>query len=106
MASHLLNRQVIDITSYVSASFKPKVYSSFIFVGHLYNPFHHFQVLVDAFNIPITRKDLETFRGLNWLNDEVINFYMQVTISLTLKRHINFKQLCHYFPIRGQSNNT
>jgi sentrin-specific protease 1 len=36
------------------------------------------QVLVDAYSIPISRKDLETLRGLNWLNDEIINFYMQV----------------------------
>ena len=32
------------------------------------------QKLVDAHNIPITRKDLDTLRGLNWLNDEIINF--------------------------------
>ena len=40
------------------------------------------QVLVDAFSIPITRKDLDTLRGLNWLNDEIINFYLQVLVLL------------------------
>ncbi len=36
------------------------------------------RVLVERFNIPIGRRDVDTLRGLNWLNDEVINFYMQV----------------------------
>ena len=34
--------------------------------------------LVEAYKIPITGKDVNTLRGLNWLNDEVINFYMQM----------------------------
>ena len=29
------------------------------------------QVLVDAFRLQITRKDMYTLKGLNWLNDEV-----------------------------------
>lgn len=33
------------------------------------------QVFIDKFNLRITRADLQTLRGLNWLNDEVINFY-------------------------------
>ncbi|TRY74067.1 hypothetical protein TCAL_02205 [Tigriopus californicus] len=36
------------------------------------------QALIDRFNIAITRKDVDTLKGLNWLNDEVINFYMQL----------------------------
>ena len=36
------------------------------------------EVLVDAHKIQITVKDIGTLRGLNWLNDEIINFYMQV----------------------------
>ena len=39
------------------------------------------QTLVDAHNIPITRKDLDTLRGLNWLNDEIINFYLQMIVA-------------------------
>ncbi len=38
----------------------------------------HGKVLIDLFRIPIERKDLSTLTGLNWLNDEVINFYMQM----------------------------
>lgn len=34
------------------------------------------EVLVNAFNVPIYRKDIQTLKGLNWLNDEIINFYM------------------------------
>jgi hypothetical protein len=29
------------------------------------------EVLSDAFSIKITRKDMQTLKGLNWLNDEV-----------------------------------
>ena len=34
--------------------------------------------LINKFNIPITRKDLDTLNGLKWLNDEVINFYFNL----------------------------
>jgi len=37
--------------------------------------------LIDAYKIPITGKDVNTLRGLNWLNDEVINFYMQMIVE-------------------------
>lgn len=36
------------------------------------------QVLSQAFNADINGKDIQTLRGLNWLNDEIINFYMNL----------------------------
>ena len=39
------------------------------------------EVLVDAHKIQITVKDLDTLSGLNWLNDEIINFYMQMIVA-------------------------
>lgn len=36
------------------------------------------ETLVDKFSITITRRDIDTLKGLNWLNDEVVNFYMQL----------------------------
>lgn len=36
------------------------------------------EVLVSAFSISICRKDVQTLYGLNWLNDEIINFYMSL----------------------------
>lgn len=36
------------------------------------------EVLVNGFGAGITRKDIQTLRGLNWLNDEIINFYMSL----------------------------
>lgn len=39
------------------------------------------EVLVRKFNLNITRKDILTLAGLNWLNDEVINFYMNLIIE-------------------------
>lgn len=38
-------------------------------------------VLVQKFNLNITRADIQTLDGLNWLNDEVINFYMNLLIE-------------------------
>ncbi|XP_063607568.1 sentrin-specific protease 1-like isoform X2 [Penaeus indicus] len=39
------------------------------------------EVLVEKFSIQITRKDIATLCGLNWLNDEVINFYMNLLVE-------------------------
>jgi len=35
-------------------------------------------ILIEMFDIPIKRTDLDTLEGLNWLNDEVINFYFSL----------------------------
>lgn len=39
------------------------------------------EVLVENFGLRLTRKDIHTLAGLNWLNDEVINFYMNLLIA-------------------------
>ncbi|XP_069960155.1 sentrin-specific protease 1-like isoform X3 [Cherax quadricarinatus] len=39
------------------------------------------EVLVDKFNIQITRRDIATLSGLNWVNDEIINFYMNLIME-------------------------
>lgn len=39
------------------------------------------EVIVNKFNISITRNDLATLIGDNWLNDEVINFYMNLLME-------------------------
>lgn len=39
------------------------------------------EVLSSAFNINITRKDIQSLKGLNWLNDEIINFYMNLVAT-------------------------
>eukprot|EP00941_MAST-03F_sp_MAST-3F-sp1_P003790 g3790.t1 len=36
------------------------------------------EVLVEKFKIPITRSDIKTLRPGAWLNDEVLNFYMEI----------------------------
>lgn len=36
------------------------------------------EVLINGFGAGITRKDIQTLKGLNWLNDEIINFYMNL----------------------------
>ncbi|XP_076461373.1 uncharacterized protein LOC143293902 isoform X2 [Babylonia areolata] len=39
------------------------------------------QVLAEGFRLQLTRADIATLRGLNWLNDEVINFYMNMLME-------------------------
>lgn len=39
------------------------------------------EVLANGFRLTVTRKDMETLAGLNWLNDEVINFYMNLLME-------------------------
>lgn len=39
------------------------------------------EILSEGFRLTITRKDLQTLSHLNWLNDEVINFYMNLLVE-------------------------
>ncbi|KHJ80205.1 hypothetical protein OESDEN_20124 [Oesophagostomum dentatum] len=39
----------------------------------------------EGFGIKLTRKDLSTLSGLDWLNDEVINFYLQLVCERSTK---------------------
>ncbi|KZS04002.1 sentrin-specific protease isoform X1 [Daphnia magna] len=39
------------------------------------------EVLCDAFSLTITRRDVKTLSGLNWLNDQVINFYLTLIME-------------------------
>ncbi|KAK3611497.1 hypothetical protein CHS0354_039112 [Potamilus streckersoni] len=39
------------------------------------------EVLVEAFRLQLTRNDFATLSGLSWLNDEIINFYMNMLID-------------------------
>ena len=50
-------------------------------------------MLVDAHKIQITSKDIDTLSGLNWLNDEVINFYMQMIVARSENNKENFRSV-------------
>ncbi|XP_014662208.1 PREDICTED: sentrin-specific protease 1-like [Priapulus caudatus] len=39
------------------------------------------EVLAEGFRLSITRRDMHTLAGLNWLNDEVINFYLSLLME-------------------------
>ncbi|XP_034000487.1 sentrin-specific protease 1 isoform X3 [Trematomus bernacchii] len=41
----------------------------------------HYEILSEGFGLSLTRKDLQTLSDLNWLNDEVINFYMNLLVE-------------------------
>ena len=44
------------------------------------------EVLSEAFNISIKRRDVGTLRGLEWLNDEIINFYFSLIADRSKKQ--------------------
>ena len=39
------------------------------------------EILSSAFKLRITRGDIQTLRNYHWLNDEVINFYMNLLVE-------------------------
>ncbi|XP_056007512.1 sentrin-specific protease 1-like isoform X3 [Ostrea edulis] len=39
------------------------------------------EVLVEGYKLQIRRHDMESLAGLNWLNDEIINFYMNQLVE-------------------------
>jgi len=49
------------------------------------NPNPPMAVLSSAFKLDITRKDIRTLVGLEWLNDEIINFYMNMLVDRSEK---------------------
>uniref|UniRef100_A0A4W3H6H0 Ubiquitin-like protease family profile domain-containing protein n=1 Tax=Callorhinchus milii TaxID=7868 RepID=A0A4W3H6H0_CALMI len=49
-------------------------------VSRAFRPGHPDEILSEAFRLTITRKDIQTLNHLNWLNDEVINFYMNLLV--------------------------
>lgn len=55
------------------------------------------EVLANAFNISITRKDIQTLRGLNWLNDEIINFYMSLIAERSKQAEIKIHTFTTFF---------
>lgn len=44
------------------------------------------EALITKFSITIRRGDIQTLAGLNWLNDEIINFYMNLLTERSTER--------------------
>ncbi|XP_078394207.1 sentrin-specific protease 1-like [Cetorhinus maximus] len=55
-------------------------------VRRVFLPGNPDEVLSEAFRLTITRKDIHTLNHLNWLNDEVINFYMNLLVARSGRR--------------------
>lgn len=45
------------------------------------NPNPSSETLVSGFRLNITRRDMQTLAGLNWLNDEIMNFYFEMLMA-------------------------
>jgi len=50
-------------------------------VSDAWGPGNPQECLVQAFNVTITRHDLASLADLNWLNDEVVNFYFHLLLE-------------------------
>ncbi|GAU99265.1 hypothetical protein RvY_10293 [Ramazzottius varieornatus] len=44
------------------------------------------EVLTEAFRVKMTRKDFATLKGLNWLNDEIANFFLEMIMDRSTRR--------------------
>ncbi|KAG1652694.1 Sentrin-specific protease 1 [Nymphon striatum] len=44
-------------------------------------PYPPDEMLVEGFNVSIRRRDIETLSKLNWLNDEIMNFYFNLLVD-------------------------
>ncbi|NWR81808.1 SENP2 protease, partial [Centropus unirufus] len=43
------------------------------------------EILSSAFKLNVTREDIRTLEGRHWLNDEIINFYMNLLVERSKK---------------------
>ncbi|XP_064373218.1 sentrin-specific protease 2 isoform X2 [Dromaius novaehollandiae] len=43
------------------------------------------EIMSSAFKLKVTREDIHTLRNLHWLNDEIINFYMNLLVERNKK---------------------
>ncbi|PHJ16155.1 ulp1 protease c-terminal catalytic domain-containing protein, partial [Cystoisospora suis] len=53
--------------------------------------------LIDKFNIALTTNELDCLVGSNWLNDEVINFYMQMIQERNVKQRAQGQDIWKIF---------
>lgn len=49
-------------------------------ISRVSRPYPHNELLIELDGVQILRKDIQTLLGLNWLNDEIINAYMQLLV--------------------------
>ena len=69
------------------------------------------EVLVLKFNIDITRAKIQCLNGLEWLNDEVINFYLNMVKERSEKNPDKYPKIhvfntFFYAKLTGEHNNT
>lgn len=67
-----------EVTKEVLPKLTPKMESA---IDRALRPTPADEVIATGFKLTVTRKDMETLGGLNWLNDEVINFYMNMLME-------------------------
>ncbi|KAK0417712.1 hypothetical protein QR680_013166 [Steinernema hermaphroditum] len=54
------------------------------------------KVFSKGFRVEITRKDLRTLKGLDWLNNEVINFYTGSICERSASSNNGMPKVCAY----------
>lgn len=76
--SSLLQTIVLDEDDEILNEFPPLTTEQRQMVAYAWRGGSRNDMLAQKFNLNITRADLQTLSGLNWLNDEVINYYMEL----------------------------
>ena len=64
-----------------SYKLRPLGFDQLAFVNNIWNSAELNKVVVEAYNIPITVKDLKTLDNRKWLNDNIIDFYMKLLVA-------------------------
>ena len=70
------------------------------------NPNPPMAVLSSAFKLDITRKDIRTLVGLEWLNDEIINFYMNMLVDRAEKSEGALPKVRRSSPVKNLKQKT
>lgn len=76
--SSILQTIVLDEDDEIVNEFPPLTIEQRQMVDYAWRGGSKNDMLAQKFNLNITRADLQTLSGLNWLNDEVINYYMEM----------------------------
>ena len=65
----------------INVQFKPITAFMEVVINEILYDHHRTLPMVEQFNIPITRNDIKTLEGTNWLNDEIIRFYINMIVT-------------------------
>lgn len=76
----LLSHKLLDAKYFSSDKFPPLSPEIMAVIDEAIKPYPADEALVELDGVQILRKDIQTLIGLNWLNDEIMNAYMNLLV--------------------------